>query len=964
MNKNNKKLLVTSSLFLIGTSISLIPIIENKINGDISLKNKNFSRLQRNTQRQLYKVISKNSNVSSLSSNILSKKYGDKIYDDQGNKLSYFLIGTKDIYMYADYVDDSGILYEIKNDEAKVIGYSPLLQKNQSITIRDFIVVDRTIYNVTEVESYAFYFEDWWNSIIKPNTMKLSLSNNLKTIGEYAFSVDLASLSLSIWTGDLIIPDSVIEIGASAFAEAGFTGNCILSKNLDTIKMSTFVNNFFSGSLLIPKNIKSVNPFAFSLSANLKDEARLDSIYYYETSSVDSGNWSPFFNQVSSDKIFVLSSNEISMLKTKYDASIFGLQGNSSSEIKNKINVDWLYENKSKLFNNESLVNKSNLSIESISDTQNTIIVNLSVSGKKFSFEIINFAKIPSLQKSQFRAIEFGWIYESLNEGKNIIDIDWVYENKQYIFDNNELIDKSNISNLQIQSTDNELNVSLMINSNKYSFTISDFYSETQIIKTKYDASDFGLENKYVFEIVDLIDSEWIFNNKNIILSNSEYVTKDMIQNVKVSYTKDLVDVKFNIRNLLFEFTISNYKNIALMSSSYEAIDFGWSENLVSDVYNNINAKWIFENKAKILVDSQLFTNENVIENVTPIKDDVKRSIDVSFEMFGNKYSFKINNFMNVQLKKSLFEASEFNMQNQTVFDAIPNINSSWIYENASKLINVNNYSQSDFKNVIVKQRDSKSISIKFDFFDMKDMMIYILSFSNVNLTKETFSIKDLKTVNTLSSSFDIYADQYLDNINANWIYERRDKIFDNASNLPQDKLTDVKTSVQANETAISITFKANDELFSIEITGFPIPIKLMNNTYKAIDLGFDEESTISDVKNNINANWILSNKNKFFNNADILTSSSDISNLKVVSNTEDLTLKVQCSIFGKMYSFNITDVRPDNILDAISPNKGVQTGLIVGGVLVLVGGIALVIAMIIVMIKKRKNEEDQLEYL
>lgn len=162
----------------------------------------------------------------------------------------------------------------------------------------------------------------------------------------------------------------------------------------------------------------------------------------------------------------------------------------------------------------------------------------------------------------------------------------------------------------------------------------------------------------------------------------------------------------------------------------------------------------------------------------------------------------------------------------------------------------------------------------------------------------------------------------------------------------------------------ISITFKANDELFSIEITGFPIPIKLMNNTYKAIDLGFDEESTISDVKNNINANWILSNKNKFFNNADILTSSSDISNLKVVSNTEDLTLKVQCSIFGKMYSFNITDVRPDNILDAISPNKGVQTGLIVGGVLVLVGGIALVIAMIIVMIKKRKNEEDQLEYL
>ncbi|PNV63814.1 hypothetical protein C0033_00315 [Clostridium sp. chh4-2] len=78
------------------------------------------------------------------------------------------------------------------------------------------------------------------------------------SIGHYAF------LDCSGLTGDLVIPDTVTEIGDMAFSGCHFTGELTLSDSLVTIGEYTFYECGFTGQLVLPQTLTRIGERAFT----------------------------------------------------------------------------------------------------------------------------------------------------------------------------------------------------------------------------------------------------------------------------------------------------------------------------------------------------------------------------------------------------------------------------------------------------------------------------------------------------------------------------------------------------------------------------------------------------------------------------------------------------------------------------------------------------------------------------
>ena len=129
---------------------------------------------------------------------------------------------------------------------------------------------------ITKIPAYAFYkCKNLTGDLVIPNSVKeigekafydctgfngtLTLSNALSVIPEDAFSY------CSSLTGDLVIPNSVKEIGNSAFYNCtGFNGTLTLSNKLETIGRSAFLGcSGFKGSLILPNSLTTIGELAF-----------------------------------------------------------------------------------------------------------------------------------------------------------------------------------------------------------------------------------------------------------------------------------------------------------------------------------------------------------------------------------------------------------------------------------------------------------------------------------------------------------------------------------------------------------------------------------------------------------------------------------------------------------------------------------------------------------------------------
>jgi hypothetical protein len=90
-------------------------------------------------------------------------------------------------------------------------------------------------------------------------TGTLRLSNNLETIGEFAFQ------SCGVLTGALTLPNSLTSLGDYAFEKSGFDGQLTLPNSSSFIEIGAgaFMDNVFSGTLAIPNYITKIEEDAF-----------------------------------------------------------------------------------------------------------------------------------------------------------------------------------------------------------------------------------------------------------------------------------------------------------------------------------------------------------------------------------------------------------------------------------------------------------------------------------------------------------------------------------------------------------------------------------------------------------------------------------------------------------------------------------------------------------------------------
>lgn len=142
------------------------------------------------------------------------------------------------------------------------------------------LIIDTPIEEINANKFYRFY-----------NLKKVRLPQTIKVISEYAFAncselteINLpeslnnikgcAFLNCSKLTGDLIIPNLVMEIGEFAFQGcSGFNGKLVLGNLVQTIGDYAFsFCSGFTGDLVIPNSVTKIGEYAFAVCRGFNDK--------------------------------------------------------------------------------------------------------------------------------------------------------------------------------------------------------------------------------------------------------------------------------------------------------------------------------------------------------------------------------------------------------------------------------------------------------------------------------------------------------------------------------------------------------------------------------------------------------------------------------------------------------------------------------------------------------------------
>ena len=146
---------------------------------------------------------------------------------------------------------------------------------NGELTIPKEVSNKSITYNVKYIENGAFQnCRGLTGNLIIPNSVtniginafqgctgftgSLTLPKKLQTIGEGAFEGCIG------FTGSLLIPNTVYDISNYAFKNcSGFTGSLTLSNHLTSIACAFEGCTGFTGSLIIPNSVTDIYPYAF-----------------------------------------------------------------------------------------------------------------------------------------------------------------------------------------------------------------------------------------------------------------------------------------------------------------------------------------------------------------------------------------------------------------------------------------------------------------------------------------------------------------------------------------------------------------------------------------------------------------------------------------------------------------------------------------------------------------------------
>ena len=157
--------------------------------------------------------------------------------------------------------------YKIYNNTATVLGLADGIDSVQDLYIPDCVEYNGVEYNVTQIASSAFAFNEQIFGTLR-------LSENLISIGPYAFR-DCTNL-----TGSLHLPKKLETIGMLAFYNCtNFSSELKIPDSVKSIATSAFEGcSGFTGSLKIPDKIEIVQAYTFSGCSGLNGTLNIGSL--------------------------------------------------------------------------------------------------------------------------------------------------------------------------------------------------------------------------------------------------------------------------------------------------------------------------------------------------------------------------------------------------------------------------------------------------------------------------------------------------------------------------------------------------------------------------------------------------------------------------------------------------------------------------------------------------------------
>lgn len=151
---------------------------------------------------------------------------------------------------------------------------------------------------VTEIGSAAFQGSTEYSAL--GGLLYVEFPQNLTKIGSNAFDnctylgdSSMLMLAGDIESVDIVIPDSVTEIGTEAFIACPFT-TIVLPKSLKEIKTATFYNCSSLQEITIPENVETIADMAFMSCTSLNDVElndnlkTIDEYAFYNCTALDS----------------------------------------------------------------------------------------------------------------------------------------------------------------------------------------------------------------------------------------------------------------------------------------------------------------------------------------------------------------------------------------------------------------------------------------------------------------------------------------------------------------------------------------------------------------------------------------------------------------------------------------------------------------------------------------------------
>ena len=270
--------------------------------------------------------------------------------------------------------------------------------------------------------------------------------------------------------------------------------------------------------------------------------------------------------------------------------------------------------------------------------------------------EITNQAsKVLTSKKGVFFSTVFFGSGTNINEAKEKIDNKWIFDNKNIIFENYELLTSpESITNVKPNISGTTIVLSFAVGDKSFEFAIADFvnsdYQELRLTiknNTVFDKKLFSVFNEIedVHKAIELINKDWLKTYKAVIFNNDHLITNNTSIEIKPNISGTFIIVQVIISGETYNFFISGFTNSIISGNNKETIvksplitndsfNSTWAHE---ESYTNEQVKSFIEtNKDKIFHNLPQQTTISSIESVYKV---VEGKIEVKVKLGGKVYN-------------------------------------------------------------------------------------------------------------------------------------------------------------------------------------------------------------------------------------------------------------------------------------------------------------------------------------